>query len=218
MDFEAERKRLVEYISGFAITSDGIKKAVSEVKRENFLSENLKQHAYDDNAAPIGYGQTISQPSTITVMLELLGVKNGMTVLEVGSGSGYVLALLSKLVGKEGKVYGIEYLKELAEASKENLKKEKIENVKVKQGDGSLGWEKEEFDRILISCACPFIPKTLFDQLKEKGRIVAPVGDPGTQVLEILMKEKGKPFKKSYEGSLYTFVPLKGKHGYSTNL
>jgi len=218
MDFEAERKKLVEYISGFAVTSSEIKKAISEIKRENFLPENLKQHAYDDNAAPIGQGQTISQPSTITVMLELLGVKNGMEVMEVGSGSGYVLALLSKLVGKEGKVYGIEYLKELAENSRENLKKEKIKNVEIKQGDGSLGWGNKKFDRILISCACPFVPKTLFNQLKEKGRIVAPVGDQGTQILEILMKEKGKPFKKSYEGGLYTFVPLKGKHGYSTNL
>ncbi|MCR4335964.1 MAG: protein-L-isoaspartate(D-aspartate) O-methyltransferase [archaeon] len=218
MNFEAERKKLVEYISGFAITSAQIKKAVSEVRRENFLPENLKQHAYDDNAAPIGYGQTISQPSTITVMLELLGVKKGMKVLEIGSGSGYVLALLSKLVGEKGKVYGIEYLKELAEASEKNLKEEKIEKVEIKQGDGSLGWENEEFDRILISCACPFIPKKLFDQLKEKGRIVAPVGDKGTQILEILMKDKGKPFKKSYEGGLFTFVPMQGKHGYSTNL
>jgi len=218
--FKEQRKKLVEYISGFAIQSPRVKNAFLEVKRENFLPDELKERSYDDNAASIGLSQTISQPSTIAIMLELLDAKKGMKILEVGSGSGYVLALLSKIVGSEGKVYGVEFLEELVKASKANLKKEKIENVQVKQGDGSLGLEEAAlFDRIIISCACPFIPKPLFDQLKEKGKIVAPVGDLGSQVLETMEKIKGKPFKKSYEGGLFVFVPLQGKYGYhSTNL
>ena len=80
----------------------------------------------------------------------------------------------------------------------------------------SEGWkENSPFDRILISCACPFVPKTLFDQLKEGGKIIAPVGDMGSQVLEILEKNNGKPFKRSYEGGLFVFVPMKGKSGFS---
>jgi len=213
--FDEKRKQLVEYISGFSIKSDSIKNAFLSVKRENFIPAQYHEHVYDDNAAPIGFDQTISQPSTIAIMLELLNAKEGMNVLEVGSGSGYVLALLSKIVGKEGKVFGIEFLEELEKKSQENLAKEKISNVETKQGDGAHGWEENApFDRILISCACPFVPKKLFDQLKEEGMIVAPVGDRGTQVMEILTKKNGKPLKKSYHEGLFTFVPLRGEYGF----
>ncbi|MCH7902208.1 protein-L-isoaspartate(D-aspartate) O-methyltransferase [archaeon] len=219
MDFETERKKLVEYISGFAVKSTEIKKAFLNVKRENFLPEANKVHAYSDNAISIGLGQTISQPSTIAVMLELLKVEKGMKVLEIGSGYGYVQALLSNLAGEKGMVYGIEYLDELAEQSKKNLEKEGIKNCEIQTGDGSLGLEeKAPFDRIIFSCACPFIPKPVFDQLKEKGKIVAPTGDQYSQVIEIMTKFNGKPVKEHYQGASFVFVPLRGKHGYSTNL
>ena len=98
----------------------------------------------------------------------------------------------------------------------ENLKKEGIANVEVIAGDGSEGIAgKAPFDRIILSCACPFIPKKLFSDLSEGGRIVAPVGDQHTQILEIMIREKGKPVKKSFDGSLFAFVPMKGKHGFS---
>lgn len=215
MDFETERNRLVEHISNFSIKSQELKNAFLNVKRENFLPETNKPRAYDDNAISIGLGQTISQPSTIAIMLELLKVEKGMNVLEIGSGYGYVQALLSHLV-EDGKVYGIEYLDELAVQSKKNLENEGINNCEIKTGDGSLGWEeKAPFDRVIFSCACPFIPKPLFDQLKEKGKIVAPTGDQHTQLLEIMTKFNGKPVKSHYEGASFIFVPLKGKHGYS---
>lgn len=213
-DFHTQRKQLVEYISP-SIKSPEIKKAFLEVHRENFLPEQYKKYSYYDESVQIGFGQTISQPTTIAHMLELLDAKPGMKVLEVGSGSGYVIALLSKLAGAQGKVFGIEFLKELKEQAEQNLKKEKVLNFELKQGDGAQGWEENSpFDRILISCACPFIPKKLFDQLKEGGKIVAPVGDPNAQTLEILEKAKGRPFKKTYEGGMFVFVPMKGKEGF----
>lgn len=211
-DFGRQRARLVEFMSGFALKTSEIKEAFCAVKRENFVHERVKGYAYDDNALPIGQGQTISQPSTIAIMLELLGAKKGMKVLEVGSGSGYVLALLARIVGEDGVVFGVEINEKLAEKSVKNLDNEGIKNAQVKKGDGSLGWkEKAPFERIIVSCACPYIPKELFNQLAEGGRVVAPVGDQGTQIMEVMVKEKGKPLKKTFEGSLFTFVPMKGK-------
>ncbi len=213
--FESKRRQLVEYMSGFAIKTLEVKNAFLSVSRENFLPENLKEYSYDDNAVTIGMNQTISQPSTIAVMLELLNAGMGMKVLEVGSGSGYVLALLSKIVGAKGEVFGVEIIELLAKKAVKNLKKEKIGNAEVRTGDGAQGWaEKAPFERIIISCACPFIPKELFNQLKEGGRIVAPVGDEGTQIMEILMKKDGKPVKRTLESQMFAFVPLKGKSGF----
>ncbi|HIH09545.1 MAG TPA: protein-L-isoaspartate(D-aspartate) O-methyltransferase [Candidatus Diapherotrites archaeon] len=210
------RSQLVEYISGFAIKSKSVRDAFLSVGRENFVPKSLERYAYADDALPIGESQTISQPSTIAIMLELLSVKEGMKVLEVGSGSGFVLALLSRIAGEKGRVYGAEINPKLAAASIENLKKEGIANVEVIAGDGSEGIAgKAPFDRIILSCACPFIPKKLFSDLSEGGRIVAPVGDQHTQILEIMIREKGKPVKKSFDGSLFAFVPMKGKHGFS---
>jgi protein-L-isoaspartate(D-aspartate) O-methyltransferase len=212
IDFEAERKRLVEYISGFSIKKKEIKEAFLAVKRENFIPEKNKEYAYYDEAISIGYGQTISQPSTIAIMLEMLDLKPGMTVLEVGSGSGYVSALMSKIVGQKGKVYGIEIIKELAEQSKKNLSNEGITNAEIINADGSNGLkEKIQFDRIIISCACPFVPKTLFEQLKEDGKIVAPIGDEFQQIMQCIIKKNGKPFATTFEGLIFQFVPMKGK-------
>ena len=148
-------------------------------------------------------------------MLELLELKKGQIVLEIGSGSGYVLALLSKIVGSTGKVFGIELFLELVKRSKKTLQDLKMENIEVFQKDGSLGLiEKAPFDRILVSAACPFIPKPLFDQLKEKGVIVAPCGDKFTQMMQIMRKIKGKPIKQDYLETYFAFVPLKGEFGW----
>ena len=218
IDLETERKKLTEYLSGFAAINPAVKESFASVRRENFMPKNVKRFAYRDDAVPIGFGQTISQPSTIAIMLELLDAGKGMRVLEVGSGSGYVLALLSGIVGKNGRVVGVEIVEDLAGVSRENLSKEGVMNAEVVFGDGPDAAPEEDFDRILVSCACPFIPKKLFDRLREGGRIVAPVGDEGTQVMEIMEKRNGKPVKKSYEKSLFVFVPMKGKHGYRSNL
>jgi len=189
--------------------SDDIINAFSSVKREDFIPLNMKEHAYDDNALPIGEGQTISQPYTIATMLSLLKLKKGQKVLEVGSGCGYVLALLSELVGLKGKVFGIEVIKGLYDKSIENLKD--YENVNVYHGDGNLSLkEKEKFDRILISAASDKISKNLVSQLKDNGIIVAPIGEKYQQSLMTFRKKDGK-LKLIREIQGFIFVPLVDK-------
>jgi len=180
--------------------------AFSKVKRENFIPEKIKSHAYEDTALPIGKGQTISQPYTIGMMLSLLGLKKDQKILEIGSGCGYVLALISKIVGRQGKVFGIEIVRELAEKSKETLKE--YNNIKIYNRDGSKGLEeKAPFDRIIISAACKEIPKKLTSQLKNNGIIVAPVGSRYEQSLIAFKKIKDKlVIKKEIPG--FVFVPF----------
>ena len=169
--------------------SKEILNAFLKVKRENFIPKQLKSRAYEDNALPIGKGQTISQPFTIAMMLSMLKLKTGQKILEAGSGCGYVLALLSEIV-QDGKVFGIEIIKELADKSKINLKN--YSNVKVYNKDGADGLENEKIDRILISAACEQIPKTLLSQLKDNGILVAPVGSRYEQSLVAVQKIKNK--------------------------
>ncbi len=212
--FAEKRKQLVEFMD-YNVGSPLIKKAFLNVKRELFVPQHLQQSAYIDEALPIGFGQTISQPSTIAIMLEMLELQEGQKVLEVGSGCGYVLALLSEIVGEKGKVFGIEIVRELLPIAEKNLKAQGSKNVSLSAGDGSLGLQEQaQFDRILVSAACPFVPKPLFDQLAEKGIAVAPVGDKFTQEIQQMKKVQGKPMKKEYPGTFFAFVPLKGKFGF----
>ncbi len=212
-EFSSQRQRLVEYLRGTqAIQSESIAHAFLRVPRELFLSKENIFRAYEDMALPTQHGQTISQPTTIAHMLELLDVKKGMNVLEVGSGCGYVLALLSYLVGENGKVWGMELEKDLVEFSQEKIKELGLNNVEIATGDGAQGWkEHAPFDRILVSAAVPFIPPALFKQLKEKGHIIAPVGDSFSQRLVKMAKFNGKILKREMEGNWYEFVPLKSK-------
>lgn len=214
--FRLQREQLVQYlISSQAVKSESIRKAFLNVKRELFMPEGARQSAYSDSAMPIGSGQTISQPSTIAAMLELLDVKPENKILEVGSGSAYVLALLSELAGKKGKVFGIELLQELKEKAEKNLKAQGNKNITLKVGDGTAGWkENAPFDRILVSAACPFVPKPLAEQLAENGILVAPVGDRFTQVMNIVKKINGKTIKEEYMGGYFAFVPLRGEYGW----
>ena len=186
--------------------SKQILKAFEKVKREDFIPEILKDRAYEDTALSLGFGQTISQPYTIATMLSLLELKPSLRVLEVGSGCGYVLALLSEILGSKGKVFGIEIIKELGEKSKENL--ENYENIKVYNKNGRLGLKtKAPFDRIIISAAYNEIPKPLIEQLKENGIIVAPVGSHYSQSLIAYKKVMGKiGIEKEIPG--FIFVPL----------
>ena len=186
--------------------SKQILSAFEKIKREDFIPENLKERAYEDAALPLEFGQTISQPYTIATMLSLLELKPGFKVLEIGSGCGYVLALISKIVGKNGKVFGIEIIKSLFDSSRKNLKN--CENVKIYAGDGKSGLSKyAPFDRILISATSNEIPKKLIRQLKEKGIIVAPLGNRYEQSLMAFEKiNRGLQLKKEIPG--FIFVPL----------
>jgi len=178
--------------------------AFSKVKRENFIPSKLEEHAYEDTALPIGKGATISQPYTIAIMLSLLESKTGQRVLEIGSGCGYVLALISKITNE--KVFGVEIIKELVEKSRKNLKE--YNNVKIYNRDGSKGLQEySPFDRIIISAACKEIPKKLVSQLKNNGIIVAPIGSKYEQSLIASKKIKNKlRIKKEIPG--FIFVPF----------
>ena len=184
---------------------ENILDAFSKVKRENFIPKILKSKAYEDRALPIGKSQTISQPYTIATMLNLLDLKKGQKVLEIGSGCGYVLALISKIVGEKGKVYGIEIVKSLAEKSKLNLKDYK--NIKVYNKDGRKPLEEAPYHRIIISAACREIPKEILNQLKDKALIVAPVGPRYAQSLVVIQRIKNN-FKIKKELPGFIFVPF----------
>ncbi|MEW6295692.1 MAG: protein-L-isoaspartate(D-aspartate) O-methyltransferase [Candidatus Diapherotrites archaeon] len=210
-EFELKRNNLVRYLKeSDVIKSLLIEKAFLKVKRELFMPSHLTEYAYSDNAFPIGFNQTISQPYTIAVMLELLDAGEGMKVLEVGSGSGYVCALLSEIVGPKGKVFGIELVKELFEQAKENLKLQGCRNAELFLGDGTKGLsERMPFDRILLSAAAGDVPEALVEQLSEGGKIVAPVGDHWSQQMQVIDKSKGKIRKIIPLPGYFVFVPLK---------
>lgn len=199
---------LIENWRAQGIGDERIYKAFKEIKREDFIPKELRKEAYRDAPLPIYENQTISQPSTIIEMLELLDVKEDSKILEIGTGSGYNAALLSKLTAKT--VYSIERIKKLAEFAKSNLKKAKIKNVEVIYGDGSKGYAKEApYDRIIATCAAKEIPNAWKEQLNEKGIIVAPVGrENDVHVMIAIQKINSQLISRRVKGQLYTFVPL----------
>jgi protein-L-isoaspartate(D-aspartate) O-methyltransferase len=180
--------------------------AMRNVPRHEFVPETFRQDAYEDHPLPIGEGQTISQPYIVAAMLDHLALQAMERVLEVGTGSGYVTALLSLLCAE---VYSVERLEQLAVSAESTLHRLEYRNVKVRVGDGSQGWaEYAPFDAILVSAATPEMPPTLFAQLREGGRMVVPVGPPSCQELQLIRKVSGHPMVKVLEGC--RFVPLVG--------
>ena len=181
------------------------------VDRKDFVPENEKDYSYYDEPLPIGYGQTISAPHMVAIMLELLDVKEGMNVLEIGTGSGYNAAILSILVGQRGRVVTVERIEPLYKRAKKVLSKYK--NVICVLGDGSMGCGiYAPYDRIIVTCGAPDIPKPLLEQLKDGGKMVIPVGGRYFQSLWVVEKV-GKEIKRKYEGEVL-FVPLVGEHGF----
>lgn len=180
--------------------------AFRKIKRINFLPEKLKQFAELNNPLPIGYEQTISQPQTIAIMLELLQPKEGDKILDVGSGSGWTTSLLSEIVGKSGKVYGIELIRELKKFGEKNTEKYNFVEKRIAKficGDGSKGFPEEApFDKILVSAAADKIPSNLKEQLKINGRLVIPIKNS-----VFLIIRKSDRFKEE-EFFGFSFVPL----------
>ncbi len=213
--YETENRELVSYLKKTgALKSKALEKALLRTPRHFFVPEGMEKSAYRDYPLHIGCGQTISQPSTVVMMTQLLEPKTGQKILEVGAGSGWQSALLSRLAGKKGKVFTVELIPELAEFAGKNLAKLKIKNVKIVEGNGSVGLEKEApFDRIIITAAAPSIPDALKSQLKTGGRIVAPVGDRYAQKMTVLKKTR-KGFAREEMPSYFAFVPLRGKEGF----
>ncbi|MBS3075236.1 protein-L-isoaspartate(D-aspartate) O-methyltransferase [Candidatus Pacearchaeota archaeon] len=180
--------------------SDKILKAFETIKREDFIPEKFKEYAYENEPLPIEEGATISQPYTIAFMLNLLELKDNQKILEIGSGSGYVLALINE-ISKNSEIYGIERIKGLVESSKKILKDGK--NIQIIQGDGSKGLkEKAPFDRILVSASADKIPESLFEQLSKNGILVLPVQNSIFQIKKI----NNQIIEKEFRG--FVFVPL----------
>jgi len=184
--------------------------AMAEVPRHEFVSEDVRAHAYDDLPLPIGSGQTISQPYIVAAMTAALHLRPGDRVLEIGTGCGYHAAVLSRLA-KE--VFTIERRPELASSASATLARLGYSNAHVHCGDGTLGLpELAPFDAILVAAAAPAVPKPFLAQLAEGGRIILPVGDTQHQELQLIEK-RGDAFPmKMLEGC--RFVPLLGYHGW----
>jgi protein-L-isoaspartate(D-aspartate) O-methyltransferase len=181
-------------------------RAMRRVPRHLFMPEGIRSRAYEDRALPIEEGQTISQPYIVALMTELASVKPDSKVLEVGTGSGYQAAVLAE-IGAE--VFTIEIIGALAESAGERLKRHGYERVQVRHGDGYDGWPKEApFDAVLITAAPPRIPEPLKQQLKEGGRLVAPVGDWRQELVVLTRDETG--FSRR-EVLPVIFVPMTGK-------
>jgi protein-L-isoaspartate(D-aspartate) O-methyltransferase len=206
-DFKAMREKMVEtQIKARGVKDPRVLSAMLKVERHLFVPEEFQSSAYSDQPLPIGEGQTISQPYIVALMTELLELKGGERVLEVGTGSGYQAAILGELA-KE--VYTIEIIESLASMAKNRLSELGYQNTKVKAGDGYLGWpEAAPFDAIIITCAPDHIPKPLLEQLKEGGRMVLPVG-AYLQELKKVVKRSGKIETTSIIPVV--FVPMTGE-------
>ena len=178
--------------------------AMLSVPREEFVLSEYQDVAYSDAALSIGHGQTISQPYTVAFMTNLLELTGHERVLEIGTGSGYQAAILSQLADR---VFTIERIEPLADSAQERLEKLDYTNVEVKAGQGEEGWkENAPFGAIILTAGVDEVPKTLFDQLKEGGVLVAPVGIGPDKKMTKFIKKKGKISQKQY--GIFHFVPF----------
>lgn len=204
------RSRLVEVIRANGIEDLAVLRAFGETPRHIFVPEAMGRRAYEDVSLPIGHGQTISQPTTQARYLEALELKGTERVLEVGTGSGYQAALLGMLASQ---VVSVERIPALAGSARRALSEAGISNVTVAEGDGSLGWTPlAPYDAILVSAACPGVPKPLLRQLESDGRLVLPVADFEGQKL-VQIRKFGEELVETELG-IVQFVPLIGKYGY----
>jgi protein-L-isoaspartate(D-aspartate) O-methyltransferase len=203
--FDAQRERMVRIqVAERGIHDRRVLGAMLDVPRHEFVPESLRDQAYEDHPLPIGEGQTISQPYIVAVMLAYLALQPADRVLEVGTGSGYVTALLSRMCAE---VYSVERYPELAAAAEATLARLGYSKVKLRVGDGGQGWlEYAQFDAIIVSAATSEAPPALFEQLREGGRMVVPVGPPASQELQLTRKVNGQPEVQVLEGC--RFVPL----------
>ena len=210
--YAGQRRKMVEkQILGRGIKDLSVMEVLSRVPRHLFVNSSLQHRAYGDCPLPIGENQTISQPYIVALMTQVLDLKGEERVLEIGTGSGYQTAILAELASH---VFTIERVKPLVKKTKELLEGLKYKNIVFKTFDGTYGWrDQSPFDAILISAATPSIPKSLIEQLADKGRLVAPVGERESQDLIVLNKNGNKVMERKI-GSC-KFVPLIGKFAWS---
>ncbi|MEZ8446939.1 protein-L-isoaspartate(D-aspartate) O-methyltransferase [Vibrio splendidus] len=196
-------ERLITFLIENGIQDQKVLDAIYQLPRESFLSQAMYHQAYDNNALPIGQGQTISQPYIVAKMTELLELQQDSRVLEIGTGSGYQTAVLAQLVDH---VYSVERIKSLQWDAKRRLKQLDFYNISTKHGDGWQGWSsKAPFDAIIVTAAAESIPQALLQQLKDGGRLLIPVGGDEQQLLKIV--RHGDEFLSSVI-EMVRFVPL----------
>jgi protein-L-isoaspartate(D-aspartate) O-methyltransferase len=210
-EFSRERRRMVEeQLREREVTSPRVLEAMLAVPRHAFVPADLREFAYCDEPLAIGEGQTISQPFMVAAMTEALELTGGEHVLEIGTGSGYQAAVVSRLAAK---VFTVESHELLAAAARARLEQLGYANVEVHVGDGTLGLpEAAPFDAILVTAAAPGIPPPLLEQLAEGGRLVIPVGSPDQQ--ELLQVRRSAARVTSRVLHHCRFVPLVGRHGW----
>jgi len=208
------RAQMLESLKRGGITDDRVMEAMAEIPRHYFVPEAFRHQAYDDDVSiHIGEGQTISQPRIVALMTESARIDPMDRVLEVGTGSGYQAAVLSKLARF---VFTVERVASLARQAKSVLDQLGVDNVSIKVMDGTLGWRAQApFDAILVTAGAPDVPEPLVGQLADGGRLVVPVGPRETQVLKIVERRGDRTFAHELKGAC--FVPLIGRHGWETN-
>lgn len=212
LDYINERRRMVEeQIRARGVSDERVIRAMLEVPRHRFVPPGQQVFAYEDQPLPIGYGQTISQPYIVAFMIEALGTAPSDRVLEIGTGSGYAAAVLSRVAAE---VYSIETLAPLAEAAKKTIEGLGYTNVHLRTGDGTKGWPEEApFDAILVSAGAPVVPESLVGQLTPGGRLVIPVGDRIDQRLLRITRNVSGELQED-ELAIVRFVPLIGAEGW----
>lgn len=199
------RMRLVQRLRESGIESDRVLEVIGEVPRHIFLDEALAHRAYEDTSLPIGYGQTLSQPYIVARMTEILHRHGPARILELGTGSGYQTAVLSRLFTE---VYSVERIKPLQDRARERLRQLGIRNVLLKHADGGMGWpDRGPFDGIIVTAAPGDVPKELLAQLADNGVLIAPVGEEKQVLVEVV--RRGDRFERRELEPVH-FVPLLG--------
>ena len=213
LDFEALRKEMVDrQIAARGIRDERVLEALRMVPREAFVPERLAEFAYGDAPLPIGEEQTISQPFVVALMAEALEIRPEDKVLEIGAGSGYAAAVLSRLAGE---VWTIERHPSLAREARERMERLGYRNVEVLHGDGTLGWpEHAPYDAIVVAAGAPEVPPALLDQLAANGRLVIPVGPNllTQNLVRVRRRPDGTVVRENLGG--VRFVPLIGAQGW----
>jgi protein-L-isoaspartate(D-aspartate) O-methyltransferase len=205
-----QRHALADLLKEKGIADEAVLKAIREIPRHTFVDSALWVRSYEDTALPIGLGQTISQPYTVARQTELLNVRPGHKILEIGTGSGYQCAVLCELGAK---VYSIERHRELHERSRDHLRDLGYRPM-LKCDDGTLGWNAyAPYDGIVVTAGAPVVPQDLVRQLVPGGRLVIPVGDTVSQKMHIIIKKDDDTYDEQVlEG--FKFVPLIGRDGW----
>ena len=212
-DFASEREAMVErQLRRRGITEPDILDAFRAVPREAFVSDRHAHLAYGDHPLPIEANQTISQPYIVALMIQAAGIRRGDKVLEIGAGSGYAAAVISRIAGR---VIGIERQHDLVEVARERLKRLGFDNVEIVEGDGTKGCrDHAPFDAILAAASGSHVPRPLVEQLAPDGCIVMPVGEPGwvQELVKVTKQENGVLRQENLGG--VRFVPLIGEEGW----